>query len=473
MPGIVGIGGSGLDIDAIVKKSVEAEKAPKQNQISKTEKSTTINITALGALRSAISEFQSALAELGKSSSFTVRSVSLSSKGHFTASAGSNVTTGSYKIEVTQLASSSKIALAAIPAGAKLDYGTLTIKVGSKIALEVNVDKSNNSLAGIRDAINKAGKEQGVSATIINDASGSRLILSTTNTGAGNDISVSVKEGQRAGQQSLQRLAFAPGNGNGNAGSGDDGAKVISKAADALLTVDGLKLSSASNVVSNAIEGVTLTLTATTQKGSAVTLGIEKDEGAIKGNVKKFVDSYNKLMGVIATQTKVTIVNNNSRPVAGALVGDATARTLTATIRSELVNMQGTGSVKALAHLGITTTKEGTLALDDAKLSKVVSEKSDDITNFFTSSRGLASRMKAKLDPYDKTGGILEQRNSALTDKLKKVDSQKAQLDMRMTELQVRLYKKYNAMDALYSRLSTTADSLLKSLASTPFARKD
>ncbi|MDR6676590.1 flagellar filament capping protein FliD [Pseudomonas oryzihabitans] len=471
MPGIVGIGGSGLDIDAIVKKSVEAEKAPKQNQISKTEKSTTINITALGALRSAISEFQSALAELSKSSSFTVRSVSLSSKGHFTASAGSNVTTGSYKIEVTQLASSSKIALAAIPAGAKLDYGTLTIKVGSKIALEVNVDKSNNSLAGIRDAINKAGKEQGVSVTIINDASGSRLILSTTNTGAGNDISVSVKEGQRAGQQRLQRLAFAPG--NGNAGSGDDGAKVISKAADALLTVDGLKLSSASNVVSNAIEGVTLTLTATTQKGSAVTLGIEKDEGAIKGNVKKFVESYNKLMGVIATQTKVTIVNNNSRPVAGALVGDATARTLTATIRNELVNMQGAGSVKALAHLGITTTKEGTLALDDAKLSKVVSEKSDDITDFFTSSRGLASRMKAKLDPYDKTGGILEQRNSALTDKLKKVDSQKAQLDMRMTELQVRLYKKYNAMDALYSRLSTTADSLLKSLASTPFARKD
>ncbi|MDR6353673.1 flagellar capping protein FliD [Pseudomonas psychrotolerans] len=165
-------------------------------------------------------------------------------------------------------------------------------------------------------------------------------------------------------------------------------------------------------------------------------------------------------------------MNNNSRPVAGALVGDATARTLTATIRNELVTMQGTGSVKALAHMGITTTKEGTLALDDAKLSKVVSEKSDDITDFFTSSRGLASRMKAKLDPYDKTGGILEQRNSALTDKLKKVDSQKAQLDMRMTELQVRLYKKYNAMDALYSRLSTTADSLLKSLASTPFARK-
>ena len=114
---------------------------------------------------------------------------------------------------------------------------------------------------------------------------------------------------------------------------------------------------------------MTLNITTVTKKGDAVTVGIAKDENAAKNNIKKFVDSYNKLIGVITAQTKVTIVNNHSRPVTGALVGDATARTLSATIRNELVNMKGTGSLKALANLGITTTREGTLAIDDAKLS--------------------------------------------------------------------------------------------------------
>ncbi len=473
MVGIVGLGGSGLDIDTIVKKSVEAEKAPKQNQISKTEKSTTTSITALGALKGAISEFQSALANLNKSSNFTARSISLSNKDSFTASAAPDTTIGNYKIEVNQVASSSKIALAPVSSVEKFGHGKLSIKVGDKAALELNIDKSNDSLAGIRDAINKAGKDQGLSATILNDAAGSRLVLSSTKTGAGEDISVSVTTNQQLGQQRLEKLAVAPGSGNTDDSNGLSGAKVISKAADALLTIDGMKVTSKSNQVNNAIDGVTLTLTSITQKGSAVTLGIAKDEEATKGNIKKFVESYNKLMGVITTQTKVTTVGTNSKPVTGPLVGDATARTLTSTIRNELVNMTGTGQLKALTELGITTTKEGILSIDDTKLNKVVSEKIDDIAKFFTGSQGLASRLKNKLDPYDKTGGILEQRNAALVEKLKGVDLQKAQLSSRMEELQARLYKKYNAMDALYSKLFSTADSLSKSLASTPFANKN
>lgn len=483
MAGISGIGGSGLDIDSIVTKMVAAEKAPKQDQLNATQSKATAQLTAIGSLKGAISEFQTALTTLNSPTSFQARAVTLSKSDYLTATASTSASVGSYQVTVTQLAGSSKVALAAVPATSTtkasdgttssspttFGKGTLSIKVGDTKLSDIQVDATNNTLSGIRDAINKAGQSQGISASVVNDDSGSRLVLSSTKTGDGNDISVAVSGDDGSGKQSLTKLAYTPSDTDS---TDPAAAHSLSKAKSAQMTIDGLKVTSASNTVSNAVDGLSFTLKATTPADSPMTVGVSQDESGVKGNIKGFVDAYNKLMGVIKTQTSVTKVGDNSSPIAAALVGDATARGLTTTIRSELGTMQGTGAVKALADLGITTQKDGTLAIDDTKLGKMVSSNFSDLSSFFTGDQGIAARLKGKLDPYTMTNGILEQRSNSLSTTLKNVDAQTATLNTRMTALSDRLYKQYNAMDQLYSSLSSTASSLSQQLAAMPFANK-
>ncbi|MBB2895156.1 flagellar filament capping protein FliD [Pseudomonas sp. AS2.8] len=484
MAGISGIGGSGLDIDSIVTKMVAAEKAPKQDQLSATQSKATAQLTAIGSLKSAISEFQTALTTLNSPTSFQARAVTLSKSDYLTATASTSASVGSYQVAVTQLAGSSKVALASVPATSTttgsngttsttspttFGQGTLSIKVGNTALADIKVDATNNTLSGIRDAINKAGQSQGLSASVVNDDSGSRLVLSSTKTGDGNDISVSVSGDDGSGKQSLTKLAYTASDKDS---TDPAAAHSLTQAKSAQMNIDGLKVTSASNTVSNAVDGLSFTLKATTPADSPMTVGVSQDESGVKGNIQKFVDSYNKLVGVIKTQTSVTKVGDNSSPIAAALVGDATARGLTTTIRSELGTMQGTGAVKALADLGITTQKDGTLAIDDTKLSKMVSSNFSDLSGFFTGDQGIAARLKGKLDPYTMTNGILEQRSNSLSTTLKNVDAQTATLNTRMTALSDRLYKQYNAMDQLYSSLSSTASSLSQQLAAMPFANK-
>lgn len=483
MAGISGIGGSGLDIDSIVTKMVAAEKAPKQDQLNATQSKATAQLTAIGSLKGAISEFQTALTTLNSPTSFQARAVTLSKSDYLTATASTSASVGSYQVAVTQLAGSSKVALASVPAtstttasdGTKssspttFGKGTLSIKIGDTKLSDIQVDATNNTLSGIRDAINKAGQSQGISASVVNDDTGSRLVLSSTKTGDGNDISVAVSGDDGSGKQSLTKLAYTPSNTDS---TDPAAAHSLTKAKSAQMTIDGLKVTSASNTVSNAVDGLSFTLKATTPADSPMTVGVSQDESGVKGNIKGFVDAYNKLMGVIKTQTSVTKVGDNSSPIAAALVGDATARGLTTTIRGELGTMQGTGAIKALADLGITTQKDGTLAIDDTKLGNMVSSNFSDLTSFFTGDQGIAARLKGKLDPYTMTNGILEQRSNSLSTTLKNVDAQTATLNTRMTALSDRLYKQYNAMDQLYSSLSSTASSLSQQLAAMPFANK-
>src|SRR5690606_4915903 len=194
MAGVTGIG-SGIDIDSIVKSMVAAERAPKETQLANLEKKTTTQITAIGALKSAISEFQTALGGLNKPELFQARSATSSKPDLVGITASTKAGAGSYQVEVKSLAASSKVALQSfensVDQPATFGSGTLPVTVGQQDkSPNIDVDESNNTLAGIRDAINKAGVELGVSATIVTDDTGARLVLSSTATGKGEDITV-------------------------------------------------------------------------------------------------------------------------------------------------------------------------------------------------------------------------------------------------------------------------------------------
>ncbi|KIL05333.1 branched-chain alpha-keto acid dehydrogenase subunit E2 [Stutzerimonas stutzeri] len=476
MAGVTGIG-SGIDIDSIVAGMVAAERAPKESQLATLEKKTTTQITAIGALKGAISEFQTALGALNKPDLFQARSASSSKSDLVGVTAGTTAGAGSYQVEVKSLASSSKVALAAVSntadAPARFAKGALQISLGvpgdppSSESFSVNIDDSNNTLSGMRDAINAAGKDMGVSATIVTDEHGSRLVLSSTKTGAGRDITVAATDAGplESGQLSLSTLAF-----DGSASGTGAGPRILSTAQSAELYVDGLKIVSESNKVSGAIDGVTLDLKAKTPVGEPLTIGVSEDKAGVKKQIQSFVDSYNKLIGVINAQTKVASVGEDKAPVTGALVGDATARSLLNTIRNELVNVQGDGAIRALTDIGITTQKDGTLAIDSTKLDKAMANNFAELPALFTGEQGLATRLDNKLKPYTETGGILEQRNKAMTETISKIDDQKEDLTRRIASLQERLYKQFNAMDTLVGQLTNTSNSLLASLENLPWA---
>ncbi|WP_313222147.1 flagellar filament capping protein FliD [Stutzerimonas nitrititolerans] len=481
MAGITGIG-SGMDIKGMVDAIVAAERAPKEGQLANLEKKTTTQLTSLGQLKSAISNFQSALSTLNSPSSFLARSAASSDTKVMTASASQSAQAGSYKIDVQQLASSSKVALAAINGEAKLNTGTLNIKVGDSALPGITIDSSNNTLAGIRDAINEAGKSDGVSATIITDDHGSRLVLSSSKAGEGNDITVAVDEvGVEEGRVSLSELAYRGPTSKpvlddfteedepeaayaAALAAYEKGGQTLATAQSAKLTVDGLSVTRDSNSISDVVAGLSFDL----KSAGSSTLTVTKDEAGVEANVKKFVEAYNTLMTFINTETNVTPVNDTSKPVVGALVGDASVRTLVNTIRSELVSPQGEGAIRALADMGITTKKDGTLEMDSDKVKKAVSTDFEGVAAYFTGDSGLTSRLSDKLKPYTDGGGILESRTDSLQATIDKVDKQKEDLDTRMKALEERLYKQYNAMDSLVAQLMSTSDSLTQLFDSMP-----
>lgn len=478
MAGVSGIG-SGIDIDTIVKASVAAEKAPKQNQIDKLESKSTTKLTSLGSLKSAVSEFQTALSLLNSSTSFLSKSATSSNTTALSATGTASAVAGSYKIEVSQLASSSKIASTAFSGGSTTAFNTgkVDIKLGGEAALTINVDSTNNTLAGMRDAINAQGKTAGISATIVSDSQGSRLVLSSSKMGDGNDITMTGTS-TGTGSASLEDLTFPPATLDPDdfATTADydkavaKAGKTITTAQSAKLTIDGLDVVSDSNTIDKAIDGVSIKLTGVTKEDEPLTLTVGDNTTAVKANVQNFVTAYNKMMSTINSLTKVTAVEN-SNPVVAALAGDSTARSLVSSIRGELVSNQSGGSVgaiSALANLGVTTKQDGTLEIDTAKLDTAVSSNYEGVAAYFTGDNGLANRLTEKLKPYTAGGGILEQRTTQLSSTIKGLDKQQEALDLRMTALQTRLYKQYNAMDALVSQLSTTSDSLASQLDSLP-----
>ncbi|MHB9797239.1 flagellar filament capping protein FliD [Pseudomonas sp. MT3] len=479
MAGVTGIA-TGNDYTALITSIVNLERAPKQSQLDTLEKNTTTKLTSLGQLKSAISDFQAALTALNSPSSFLARTAKSSDETIFKATATQSAAAGSYQIQVQQLAGTSKVALQSVSnsADAKFNSGTLKISLGDSEVVSIDIDPSNNTLAGVRDAINKQSSTSGVTATVISDASGSRLVLNSTKSGDGKDIKVEVSGEGTDGDTSLSKLAFDPATARSLA-SLTDAEKAaglggyVSKAQSAKLTVDGLSVVSETNTVTSAIEGVSINLTKVTAVDTPVTLTVGRDEDGVKANVQKFVDAYNKLITYTNAQTKVTSVGEDKAPVTGALVGDASVRSMLNAVRNEMVapNANG-GSFNSLASLGVTTKKDGTLEIDSDKLAKAVSADFEGVSAYFTGDNGLANRLGNKLKAYSDADGILDQRTDILQRTLTSVDKQQADLDRRISALQDRLNKQFSTMDNLVAQLTKTGNNLASQLASMPFANK-
>ncbi|MCP4126220.1 MAG: flagellar filament capping protein FliD, partial [Gammaproteobacteria bacterium] len=261
-------------------------------------------ISDYGLVKSAIDSFSSKVDALRDASTLKLLSGTSSDEDVLTVNAGSSAVASTYDVEVTRLASYDKLASSAYTdSDTAVGTGTLSITVNGE-SLDVTVDGSNNTLAGLRDAINSAGDNPGVTASILHETGGSRLILTGSETGAANAINISVVDGDDSNNtdaNGLSKLFFI--------GVGDDGlAEQITTAIDAQLTVDGFDIESASNSVAGVIEGVTLELEAL---GSS-TIAIEQDVSQVEETVEEFVSVYNTLLDQLDTFYAGSLANDGT-----------------------------------------------------------------------------------------------------------------------------------------------------------------
>ena len=436
--------GSGYDTQGIVKALVGAEKAPKQSQITKQQTVTTTQLSAVGSVKSALEAYRAAITKLNSAASFNGLAATTSDDKTVKATLGDGASSGKYVLKVDNLATSSKVTSKAFTGAAAVanpgeENQTLTINQSGK---SYNVVITGGStLQQVRESINTQLSAQGISANVLSDANGARLVIGSTNSGVGTDITLS-------GDSDL-----AVGYDKGPA------------AVNAKYSIDGIAMESTSNTVKSAISGVTLELVAPTDKDKTTTINVASNTATLKTSVQSFVTSYKALMTAINAQTKVTATGDQATTTAGALTGDASMRDLVSSLRGELVNGSGNGSISSLSQMGITTDqKTGLLSLDDKQWDAAVAKNPTDIAKLFTSSDGLIARMNKATDSYVGTTGTLASRVKDLNTKFTDLTTQQADLDRRMEALQLSLSAKYTAMDTLIAKINASSSSIMTTL---------
>ena len=459
-PILPGLGlGSGLDTTAIVKALVDSDKAAKQGQITRATTTTTNSISGVGPLRSLRAAFNTAMKDLGSTTNpqFAGFAATSSAPTVLTATASNSAVNGTYSVKVNNLATASKVTSAAFAGGttSAIPSGTLTI---SQKGVNYNLNVPDGStLQSVRDAINADSslKAAGFSANIVTDSFGSRLVLGSSTTGAGSDISVS-------GIAGLEIDGTNVVGANGAALTATSAGAIGAVAKDASFSIDGMALTSKSNTVSTAISGLTLNLLGVGGDGTA-TVTVAPNNDGLKASIQKFVDAYNAVANSITALTKPTLDDDGNPTVPAKLTGDALPRSLLAAIREPLSQTGAGDKLTVLAQLGITTDqKTGALNFDNTKFTAAMNDKklSGEVQTMFTGSNGLLERMSKAIEPYSQTGGILDQRTSALNKTQTRLKNDQEALDRRVVTLTATLTKKYNDMDTLVGKLKATASNI-------------
>ncbi|WMW82224.1 flagellar filament capping protein FliD [Undibacterium cyanobacteriorum] len=382
--------GSNLDVNGLITKLMQVESQP-LTTLAKKEASYQAKLTAYGTLTSALSSFQSSLPGLYNLASFQNLNASSSDSTILTATTTSSAIPGTYNINVTKLAQSQSISSAGqaatntpIGSGAattiSIQFGTISGGTSSagvytgatftqdanQALAEISIDSTNNTLQGIRDAINAAGK--GVTASIVGDGSATvpyHLVLSSTKTGVTSSLKISV-----SGDASIASLLnYDP--------SGTQNLTEVTTGQNAALTANGIAVTSASNAVTGVIQGTTINLAKT---GSS-TLSLSNNIAGVQNSVNGFVKAYNDLQ----TSLKALTGYDAAAKKGSILQGDTGALGVQNQIRNVLnsaVNGLG-GGLTTLSSIGISVQKDGTMALDSAKLSAALNNNFSEVAGLF------------------------------------------------------------------------------------------
>jgi flagellar hook-associated protein 2 len=461
------VGGS-IDVRSIVSQLMAVERQPLQ-AMQKSASGIQTKLSAFGMLQGKLSSFQDAARELFNLDTWRPAQAFTSDETAAKATAALGAIPGSYELTVTQLAQRQTLAGPVLAnSTAVVGGGTLRIQLGTydsgTNSFTVNPDKAEvpitiaagATMADIRDAINGAGA--GVSASIVNDGTGSRLVVRGLETGAKNSIRMLAtdSDGTDTNASGLSSLAFDP---TAVTGSGKNLTQTQA-AQDAAASVSGIAVTSASNQVEGVIENVTLDLR---KAGTgAINVNVATDNARMRQSVDKFVNAWNDLNRSLNDQTRF---DPNTKS-AGTLQGNNSVTGLQRQLRATMQSvMSGTGLTR-VSEAGLEVQRDGSLTVNSSKLSALLATP-DKLKALFGSSSdtdasaiGIGRRFDTLLTSMLGDSGTVTSATTALKSRQTSIQQQQTRLEQRMTQIEARLMNQYTTLDKTMSSMNTTAAAL-------------
>jgi len=451
--------GSGLEIGKIVTALVDADRLAKQTQITTQTKLVTTKLSGIGTLQSAVAAFQDVLKKLGAKDTpvFNGYSAKSSNENALTVTSDNNAVPGTYMIHVNNIATSSSVATAAFSGGTSSAIPSGSLSVTQNGITQSYSIPAGATLESVAKEINSQSKTTNVSANLITDDNGTRLVFSSTITGKGSDITTS---SDIPGFTIAASTPLDPSSANSTGFIGN-------QAENASFTINGMAITSSSNKIDKTVGGMTLTLLG---NNADSTVNVSTNADGLKTSLQSFITAYNNVVTAISTVTKATI-SDTPDPKTGAtvtpaaLTGDSLPREILSAMRGVLTTEGAGGDLSVLSQLGISTSQtSGTLSLDDTKFAEAMDKGlGGDVQQLFSGtddSNGLLTRMNTALTPYTQTGGLFDDRKSRLTTQEDELQNQQAALDLHVQNLTATLTAKYNSMDSLVGQLKATASSI-------------
>ena len=473
MPTITSLGvGSGLDINTIVTQLVAVESRP-LNQMRTAANALQTQVSSYGKVSSLFSALQTAASKLTGSSLWAKSTAVSSDTTAVTVVGGSAAAAGRYAITVQALANSQTLASATplATAGELVGSGTLTLQLGSwdagqtlftpktgttSVALSVS---ATDTVQTLRDKINSLGV--GVTASLVTDASGVRLSLRSSETGAENGFRITAADADtfNADAAGLSRFAFDPP-------GGTTAMERKQAATNAAATVNGIAVSAASNELSTVVEGLTIQLRK--EIATPVEVAVSSDRESVKTAIKAFADAYNALASNIAEQVKY----DPTSKVGGPLQGDSAVGSLQRQLRTVLNTASGASATFArLSDVGLRGQRDGTLSVDAGALDSAVAnlaelKKAFANTDTVTpANAGFARRYADLATQVLGIDGSLTTRTEGLRQRLSKNADDQTRLSERIGRFQQRLVAQYTAMDSNLSKLNSLSSYVTQQLA--------
>ncbi len=409
--------GGGIDVTAVVKQILDAERGP-ENLWKAAQSTLNVQTSTWNSIKSNLASLLTNINSLKDLSGALSAKVATSSNSNVvTATATFSAAIANHVVVVNNLATTSSYYTDPVAnATTTFANGTFSLQVGSNAPVTITVDDTNNTLEKLATYIN--GQHLGVSASVITDATGARLALVSQSTGQPGDLSIT---------SNTTGLIFNKSSAGTNAS----------------LTIDSVPVSSTSNTVTGALPGVTLQLTG--QSATPVQIGIAADSSGIKKAINDFVSSYNAVAAAINLQFKVDPTTH----AAGALAPDSTLRSVQTTLLGNVTySITGNNGFTSLESFGIHMQNDGTLTVDDTKVSSAIANNLAELQTFFQSSNATGFGQN-----FSTSAAFLTSSQGGIQLDLDQISKTQTMLTEQINHLEDRLAMKEKMLIIQYSRV--------------------
>lgn len=465
---------TGMDTDSIVSQLMKIERFP-IDRLEAKKKSEQEKLAAFSQFKSVIDDLKDAAGAMTLTSEVRTSEIKISPEAAYTATS-SNARVGSYDISVAQLSQVQKNISEGFASRTDSLLGTGTFTVNGT---DISISESNNSLAGLIEAINSVSDTTGVNATIINNGSDTNpyhLVFT------GTDSSTSFTIGSNLEDAAGNPIAF--------------NTTQAQAAQQAVAFIDGIKVVSNSNTISSAINGITINLNEVSETSHAGTpengvdswdwadppqyktdqMRVEPDTASLKEKITTFVSSYNKAMewilsgyserGGAATTTK----DGNEEELLGSVLrGDSSINSIKRGLQSILTDTVHTsGSLTMLAQLGITTQANGTLRQDNSKLDSALQDNYESTVRLLAGEGEVDGVMKNfnfyLLDITSGTDGFYATKKKSHDSTVNRIEDNIRNMEPRMALKEQTLRAQFLVMEQLVSGFNAQGSFLTQQM---------